>query len=124
MNTKELNEKLLKFAGIEYLTYEYKFGGAGMPYSGWYLNGKRIRQTAPDLVHDANAQIKYLYSAIKNLPESRFGDTSFGIEWQSETNNYFAYIKIFNEYNAFDENPAIAFALACEKYIDGLIKKG
>lgn len=110
METKELNDKLLKFAGIEFQKHEPIYGNIKLPFSGYFLNGKCIRKTAPDLVHDLNAQQKYLYPKLK------------GKDWSIiayQRGGFGAYAD-YPHFGVNANSASLAFALVCEKYIDSL----
>jgi len=67
MDLKELNNKLLKFAGIIIKEYSIRFGGPPTPHSGYYLNDKYLGRDPIDLVNDSNLQQKYLYPKLIEL---------------------------------------------------------
>jgi hypothetical protein len=115
MSTKELNDKLLKFAGIEFQRHDTIYGNIKMPFNGYFLNGKHIRKTAPDLVHDANAQIKYLYPKLKIINK-----TNGFKDWTVSLNFGIGKIPCFI---GESKTESLALALAVEKYIDSLEQK-
>jgi len=114
-----LNKKLALFIGFKSENYDDAYG---LPRTRYYYPDGKIVDTAIDLVNDANSQVKWIYPKIANLPESIYGDTNFGIEWDSESRKYYAFIVITGMYDCTNENPALAFALAVEKLIDYLEK--
>lgn len=118
-NTKEINEKLMKFCGIEYKKSETIFGDKLVAYSsGYYWRGKFIRKTCPDLVHDYDVQRKYLHKEL-----SRRG---IYFQYNSEISKAVIYtnkIGVSLFFDRIDKEFTVAFALAVEKLIDEVKKK-
>lgn len=118
---KALNEKLLKFAGFErftqaqwdislYVGCQYCKAPDGTIYTA---------STAPDLVNDANAQIKWLYAkllkefiVIRKVYEPALSQCEVDLE-----------VSMDEVHIAYNKSETLAFALAVEKYIDSLEKK-
>jgi len=127
MDTKALNEKLLKFVGLVFEKHYIKFSKTeceSISTTGYYFNGKFIRKSAPDLVHDLNAQAKYIYPKL--------AERKLRIEFRKDFDEFnghlfSCYWTIFDGMsivgNGEDmDNPALAFALAVEKLIDRMEK--
>lgn len=110
IDTNKLNEKIARWLGWKQTKY-YEDLYWENPFEN---RGLKLVFNLPDYVNDFNIQNRDIYPKLQNLPESQFGDTSFGIEWQSEIRYYYAYIKMLDEYNAFNKSPSVAFALAVE----------
>jgi hypothetical protein len=110
IDTQKLNEKLLKFAGWSDISEKVgRIPGYEKEYrNNWY-------EFLPDLVNDANAQIKWLYPELFKqdivVKTENHHDTSWVKLIQGV--GFFTY-----EYKLGKFNPALAFALAVEKYID------
>lgn len=126
MNTKEIEElniKLLKFAGFNNI-HESQFNKG--KYIALYPKdsdvvkeyGHDIQMVIPDLVTSLDAQAKNLY------PKIYVTEINYGIYKPKYTGKYVGYIEDENrkDYMILNENPAIAFALAVEKYIDSEVK--
>ena len=125
-----INDRLLKFAGLEFKTQQIKFGTLSVPFSGYYLNGQFIRKTKPDLVNDMSYQQKYLYPKLIELWGERisitlrhFEDASLKYpnekqwhvtigKWELSENGFVL------RYGGFGDTPAIAFANAINKLIE------
>ena len=118
INVKALNEKLLRFAG---LTFENYF--CEKPYTisipdnvkktytsyfiGYKKDGKPIgRKTPLDLVHSLDAQSKWLYPKLDTIEITKGRNLPWVVNLESP--------HVSGEHN----DPAVAFALACEEYID------
>jgi hypothetical protein len=119
IDTKALNEKLLNFAGVRFEKHQLAHH---LFSSGYYYKGKNIRKTAPDLVHSLDTQAKYIYPKLRSLNQYNFlvveGLVPFpGIYWAKIVDSLNPHLATFL---ISHENPAVAFALACEKLIDSL----
>jgi hypothetical protein len=112
---KALNEKLLKFAGFKNIKDERTLYGILADYPD---NPTMIECVTPNITKDANTQIKYLYPKIYNLLKSVYGDNNILLEWNSEYKEWYCQINLIETFDATDKEQSIAFALACEKYID------
>ena len=114
-STKELNEKLLKFAGI---TFVKRRLAHHLYVSGYYLDGKIIRKTCPDLVHELDLQKKYLWPTLKKLGYT-IDLTIYYCEGYSVHLTHPYKKSVVYEHA---ESLALDFALAVEKLIDSLNK--
>jgi hypothetical protein len=132
IDTKALQGKLLKFAGLEHkrisLTYD------PIPTYGYYLNNKFIRISCPDLVRSLEAQLKYIWPKLRELGYMiRYQYSELRDENGKVISDWIYYCSIFDmkykrglKYSRFDamnnDSPAIACALAISKLIDALNK--
>ncbi len=113
MNTKELNYKLLKFAGFTFKNKIIKNGTGVHINICQFPNGKS--GYAPDLINSLDNQGKWLIPKIKDLKYYAF--------WivQLEDGDYWDYnLDTYKHlYSGRAKNStALAFALAVEKLID------
>jgi hypothetical protein len=127
MDTKEkvkLNEKLLLFTGFtEVRISKFYSGQWDGRFTAIFPQNSEIpneRSFTPDLVNDANAQIKWLYPILIKAK------LSFAIEYQHENLIYHSWImdleNISKLYDCDNDSPTLAFALAVEKLIDSMEK--
>jgi len=109
-----INKKLLKFSGFKTKDTEL-----------YYPNGHKARwgHLWPDLVNDPRNQIKWIYPEL--------GKRKLRIEFRKDYDDSFKpfpfYWTILDGHSIVGygedlDKPALAFALACEKYIDSLEK--
>lgn len=126
IDTKKLNEKLLKLAGIEFKEYDYVvpikdiLGRISQTrkahFRGYVKDGKSINRSAYlDLVRDLNAQAKWIYPILagKTITKSNYYKG-----WHTGINTD----KLFGAGGNGETEP-LSFALACEKLIDSLENK-
>lgn len=111
LDTKSLNEKLLKFAGLELRPELGVFGGLPYRHGGWFYKGEYVRSTTPDLVHDLNAQAKWLYPELRR--------SHLGIIMTIDSNGATAHLYSRDiPISITNKTLSIAFALAVEEYIN------
>jgi hypothetical protein len=117
-----LNEKLLKFAGITVGFKQISKDATNQLHKVWtfpdgteYFNEPGM----PDLVNDANKQIKWLYPKIISMNYAIYIKHLI----HSRANIFRVEISDQHSIIATDESPTMAFALCCEKLIDSLEKK-
>jgi hypothetical protein len=118
MDNKSLNEKLLEFVGLEYKNQQlihHLFA------CGYYLDGKLIRKTCPDLVNELGMQSKYLYPKLIELKCYVFK----GLVKPINEDYYWVVTIHYNGTRIMEEHKseALAFALACERLIYELEKE-
>ncbi len=121
MDTKALNEKLLKFAGF---TFTEKPLPKGKSYKEWkypesygYLNQPGV----PDLVNSLDAQAKWIYPKLAQ--DYRIDKIYHPITkvWAISL----SHLVVGAEetlYSPYDESESVAFALVVEKLIDSMEK--
>jgi hypothetical protein len=112
---KALNEKLMKFCGIECGKADKFVSIPSLWGYGYYLNGKRIRRTCPDLVHELDAQKKYIHPKLDLYHIQK---------------NYLVSPRMWNidlyeiggevRFSGYNESESLAFVLAVEKLIDSM----
>jgi hypothetical protein len=116
IDEKSLNEKLAKWLGFKKIEPpEWDYRNINPKTLRWIdPTGRKLSLLLP-LVVSLNAQVKWLYPKLKCI---------------TKTNNFKGWLVSLNmgtgkipSYIGEDENEAIAFALACEKYIDSLDDK-
>jgi hypothetical protein len=123
VDTKALNEKLMKFCGIEYGKADKFVSLPSLWCYGYYLNGKRIRRTCPDLVHELDAQKKYIHPKLSHdeyelsLISGKINKTTNPL-WTNTVSIFD--IKRNIVFSDRNDNMALAFALAVEKLIDSM----
>ncbi len=136
IDTKILNKKLMDFVGLEFRKFEVKYGGTPIPFSGYYFKNKYVRKTCPDLVHELDTQLKYLWPRLRELgfmiryqySELRDNDTGKILyDWTYYSSIFDMSYKNGLKNHRFDainpDSPALACALAVEKLIDCLDEK-
>ncbi len=114
IDTRKLNEKLLRFAGFIQTVHSYHYVN-GVKHLKW-INQADMLDREPDLVHSLDAQTKWIY------PELIKREVFFSLIYFPQLVKFKAYyeanISLFTSTDP--DNPAIAFALAVEKYIDSV----
>ncbi|MFA5299289.1 MAG: hypothetical protein WC389_13955 [Lutibacter sp.] len=123
MNTKELNEKLLKFAGfIKILKPEWSQND-NKNLRWIYPNGQKY-STHPNLITSLDLQAKWIYPKIAEAQLEIQLHKDWDIQWRNHP--YVCQIIKSSHYQVGygedNDSMSIAFALAVEKYIDGLNK--
>jgi hypothetical protein len=124
-NIIKLNKKLLEFAGFtDPKVSKFYSGQWDGRFTAIFPQNSEIpgeRSYTPDLVNDANAQIKWIFSRIKEL--------GLRIEFNKDYNTDFRQFPFYWSikrgqtlvgYGEDMESPTLAFALAIEKLITNL----
>jgi len=93
LDTKALNIKLLKFAGLNFPEYVMKY-----------------ESIIPDLVNSLDEQSKYIYPKLKELRYTLINKRTTSSGWLVTIG--------LDNYEGLNESESLAFALAVEKLID------